>query len=499
MRGTLLLPVFLLLSAAASAQSPQPSASPEPVRAHRAISTNVADAQAAFDDGLTLLYAFNPEEARRSFERATRADPSLAIAWWGVAMSHGPNINTAYDERAQKRGHDAIVKAQTLEAGAMPAERALIEAAAARFKFDGPGDGDRAARAYRTAMKAAAAEYATDDDLQTLTAEAQMDVHPWGFFTRDGAALDDTDDIIARLTAVLARSPHHLGANHLMIHALEESPTPERALPSADYLASIALEPAAEHLIHMPAHAYMRAGRYHSAGMANLHAIEAYRRYLETDPPGHADYFGHDCVFGVDAFLMSDEAARAHELATLCARGGATMAGVIDVRFRRWDALGKDDNLGSFSLGMLAAHERRTTAANTQLAAMRTGTDAVSKIEQALLTAAIARSEGRSTDEIAALEHAVAAQSQGWYSEPPRFFYPARESLGGALFRAERFEDAERVFRADLTENRDNPRSLFGLAQTLARENRPDDAAAIQKRFDAASPQADVPYDMSDL
>lgn len=500
MRGLLIaLTLLFLAGSGAAAQSPVPSPSADPIRSHRAASTANPEAQAAFDDGLTLLYAYNPEEARNSFERATRLDPQFAMAWWGIAMSHGVNINTGYDATEQQRGHDAVVKAQTLETGASEIERGFIEVAAARFKYTGAKDADRSARAYRDAMNALADKYPLDDDAQTLAAEAELDVHPWSFFTRDGTPVGDMPGAIDRLQNVLARSPHHLGADHFIIHALEESPHPERALPAADYLASIVLEPAAEHLIHMPAHAFMRAGRYHDAAVANVRAIAAYRAYLATEPAGHADYFAHDCLFGIEAFLMSDENARAHELAATCARNGASMAALIDLRFRRWGALAGDDSLSSFALGMLAAERGRIPAAKAQLKALRGPADTVSSIESSVLAAALARTAGNHDDEIVALQHAVATQDETWYSEPPRFFYPVRESLGAAQFRAGRYADAEATFRADLERNPDNPRSLFGLAQTLEREDRTDDAQAIEKTLATAGRQADVPFEMNDL
>jgi tetratricopeptide (TPR) repeat protein len=492
---------FFLATVSATAQSPSPSpsATPQPVRAHRVVSTSSPEAQADFDDGLTLLYAFNPEEARRSFERAAKADPALAMAWWGVAMSHGVNINTAFEPAQQQRGHDAIVRAQTLESGASSAERKLIEAAVVRFTYAGKKDADRSAKAYRDAMNAVADELPLDDDVQTLAAEAEMDTHGWEYFSADGVPAEGTLGIISRLQNVLSRSPHHLGANHYLIHALEESPHPERALAAADYLASIPLEPAAEHLIHMPAHAYMRAGHYHAAGVANVRAIAAYRIYLDGDPAGHSDYFGHDCVFGVEAFLMSDERAAALDLARTCARHGATMAQVVDLRFHRWDALESDDNLGDFSLGMLAVVRGHLPAAKAQLKSVHGGDDTVSKIEYQLLTASIARAEGRSDDEIAALQRGVALEDDTWYSEPPRFSFPVRESLGAALDRAQRYTEAEAVFRADLERNPANPRSLYGLARTLEKEGRSDEAAAVDKSFAAASSQADVRFDLKDF
>lgn len=495
----------LLLTSPVAAQTPPPSprpsssAQPQPVRAHRPVRTSSPDAQVDFDDGLTLLYAFNPEEARRSFERATTADPALAIAWWGIAMSHGVNINTGFDPAEQQRGHDAIVHAQALETGATPAERALIDAAAIRFKYVAAKDDDASARAYRDAMNSAAAAFPLDDDVLTLAAEAEMDDHPWDYFSRTGVPTAGTNDIIARLETVLARSPHHIGANHYYIHAVEESPHPERALASADYLASIPLEPAAEHLIHMPAHAYMRAGEYHEAGAANVRALAAYRVYLAGNPAGHTDYFGHDCVFGVEAFLMSDEIGAARDVARTCMRHGATMLQVVDLRFHRWDVLEKDDNLNNFALGMLAVARGHLSSAQTQLKSVGSGTDSTSKIELDVLTASIARAQGRTADEIAALERAVPLQDDSWYSEPPRFWFPVRESLGGAYFRAGRYSDAEAAFRADLANDPANPRSLYGLARTLEKEGRSDDAADADKKFAIAARHADAAFDMGDL
>jgi tetratricopeptide (TPR) repeat protein len=495
----------LLLTSPVAAQTPPPSplpsasAQPEPVRAHRPVHTSSPEAQAAFDDGLTLLYAFNPEEARRSFERATNADPTLAIALWGIAMSHGVNINTSFDPAEQRRGHDAIVRAQSLEASATPAERALIGAAAIRFKYVAAKDDDASARAYRDAMNNVAAAFPLDDDVLTLAAEAEMDDHPWDYFSRAGVPTPGTNDIISRLETVLARSPHHIGANHYFIHAVEESPHPERALASADYLASIPLEPAAEHLMHMPAHTYMRVGEYHEAGTANVRALAAYRVYLAADPAGHADYFGHDCVFGVEAFLMSDEIAAARDVARTCMRHGATMLQVVDERFHRWDELEKDDHLASFALGMLAVARGHVSNAQTQLKSLASGTDSVSQIEVDVLSASIARAQSRTADEIAALERAVRLEDDDWYSEPPRFWFPVRESLGGAYFRAGRYNDAEATFRADLAHDPANPRSLYGLARTLEKEGRDADAADADKKFDIASRYADAPFAMEDL
>ena len=482
------------------------SATPSPVasgdgftRAHRAISTANASAQAAFDDGLTLLYAFDPGEARLSFHRALDDDPKLAIAWWGVAMSHGTNINTAYDPAEQRLGRDAAGKAHALEAHASPAERALIDAAVVRFSYVRSGDDDRSARAYRDAMYAAASDAPNDDDLQTLAAEAEMDVHPWSYFDRDGKAVPGTDGIVSRLETVLARDPAHIGANHLLIHALEESTHADDALPAARALAADHFEPAAEHLIHMPAHDFMRVGLYHDAGESNARAIDAYRTFLAGPHVGHADYFGHDCVFGVDAFMMSGEYGRARTLALACNRGAGGLVASVDLRFGRFDALATDENPGSLATGMLAVHAGHADVAAAQLATLRKDKDDVGVISANVLEAAIDGARDDRAAQVAALERAAAVQDREGYSEPPEFWLPVGEPLGAAYFRAGRYVDAEKRFRATLAAYRDDPRALFGLARTLEREGRTDDARAVDARYMTAWRQADVPLDLKDL
>jgi Tfp pilus assembly protein PilF len=492
------LPAIIAFLFVAASPAPQPS-SDDFTRNHRAVSTTSPAAQADFDDGLTLLYAFNPEEARVSFGRATEEDPSLAIAWWGVAMSHGININSSFDASEQRAGHEAIAKAQALEGHATPTERALIEAAARRFAFTRGSDADRSARAYRDAMYAAASDAPDDDDVQTLAAEAEMDVHPWSYFNADGMPTAGTTGVVSRLQTVLARDPTHIGANHLLIHALEESPHPADAVAAARQLAADRFEPGAEHLIHMPAHAFMRAGLYHDAGVANAHAIDAYRAYLAGTHAGHEDYFGHDCVFGVDAFEMSGEYARARSLALACSRGAGGLVASVDLRFGRYDALANDPNAGSLAAGLLAVHDGDDAKAASQLTLLRRDRDDVGVLSAGVLEAAIAAHRGDRAGEIAALERAAAVQNHEGYSEPPEFWLPIGESLGAAYYRAGRFADAERCFRATLAANADDPRALFGLARTLEREGRTNDARAVQLRYIEAWRQADVPLDLNGL
>ncbi len=466
--------------------------------ARREVSTRNVEAQAAFDNGLTLLYAFNPESARVAFEHAAAADPTLAIAWWGVAMSYGVNINTDYDAAKQRLGRAAVGRARALEEHASPTERALIAAATERFTYVGNNDGDRSARAYRDAMNEAANAFPQDDDLAALAAEAEMDVHPWSYFIADGAPAEGTAGVIARLKTVLGRSPQHLQANHLLIHVYEESRQPEQALPAALRLTAMNFEPAAEHLAHMPAHTLMRVGAYHDAGEANARAVALYRTFLASNPPGHADYFAHDCAFGTDAFMMSGEFAAAQRIAAVCDGSGYRFAARIDLRFARYTELASLDEQDDFIAGMLAVHAQRYEAASKHLQQLRALTGSVPSIEADVLAARLSARQGNASGEIAALQRAVATQDASGYSEPPAFWYPVRETLGSAFYRAARYPEAEATFRQDLSRDAEDPRALYGLAETLDREGRSSEATPVRARFETAWAKADAPLDLNE-
>src|SRR6266700_2647022 len=107
---------------------------------HHPVSTNNPEAQRFFDQGLALVYAFNHDEAVRSFKRAAELDPKMAMAWWGVGLALGPNINLEVDPEHEKAAYDAAQKALALSAGASASERAYIEALAKRYSIDPKAD-----------------------------------------------------------------------------------------------------------------------------------------------------------------------------------------------------------------------------------------------------------------------------------------------------------------------------------------------------------------------
>ena len=227
---------------------------------HHPVSTKSPQAQQFFDQGLRLIYAFNHDEAARSFHRAAELDPKLAMAWWGVAEAVGPNYNDPASDERFVEAHNAIQKAVDLSSNASPAEKAYIQAMVLRFPADPKADRRQAAEAYHDAMREVAQKYPDDLDAATLFAESGMNLHPWGLWHKDGTPEAGTEEIVATLESVLKRDPNHMGAIHYYIHTVEASVSPERALAGANKLAAMA--PAAGHLVHMPAHVYIRTGDY---------------------------------------------------------------------------------------------------------------------------------------------------------------------------------------------------------------------------------------------
>src|SRR5258708_35592105 len=217
--------------------------------------TNSTLAQRFFDQGLTFVYAFNHDEAAYSFKRAAQLDPNLAMAYWGIALSLGPNINQPEDIDRGKTAYAAIVKAKALEGNASAAERQYIDALAQRYAPDGAMN-DSLQLAYANAMREVARQNPDDPDAGALFAESMMDLHPWELWTLDGKPVDGTPEIVATLEGVMAKYPDHLGANHYYIHAVEASPDPGRALTAAQRLPKLA--PPAGHIVHMPSHIYFR-------------------------------------------------------------------------------------------------------------------------------------------------------------------------------------------------------------------------------------------------
>lgn len=508
---------------------------------HHPVSTTNAEAQRFFDQGLTLVYAFNHDEAIRSFKRAAELDPNLAMAHWGVALALGPNINLDIDAAREKLAYEAIEKAVALSAKAPEPERAYIEALQKRYSNDPKADLKKLNLDYKNAMGQLARRYPDDLDAATLYAESAMDLRPWKFWSAAGHPAEGTEEIVAVLESVLKRDPDHIGANHYYIHAVEASPHPEWALPSAQRLK--VLTPAAGHLVHMPAHIDIRTGNYEAAARANAYAAEADREYIKSNGGQGVYpmmYYTHNLHFLSIAHSMQGnfrDAKRAADQLEAHLNPYLTnmpeMIPMLDgfmplpiltlVRFRMWDEvlktpasdkrLAATNALWHFARGMAYVGTGKIDSAeserNALAAAGKTippeatyGLNAASqilKIAENVLSAKIALAKNDKNSAIGLLKKAIEVEDALSYTEPADWNMPVRETLGGALFLSGNAAEAEKVFRADLEKNPRSGRSLFGLQQSLKAQGKTSAAQFVQREFQAAWKNADTQLRIEDL
>jgi tetratricopeptide (TPR) repeat protein len=494
---------------------------------HHPVSTTNQQAQQFFDQGLRLIYAFNHDEAAHSFQHAAELDPKLAMAYWGVAEAVGPNYNDPASDDRFKAAHDAIQKAVDLEAGASPTEKAYIEAMAKRFPADPKADRRKAAEDYRDAMRDVVKQYPDDLDAATLFAESGMTLHPWGLWHPDGTPEAGTEEIVSTLESVIRRDPNHLGAIHYYIHAVEASPSPERALAGANRLAAMA--PAAGHIVHMPAHVYIRTGDYDSAVKTNQKAAAADEAYIKSSGAQGIYpmmYYSHNLHFIAMCSAMNGDYAEAKKAANMLAahvgpavkdmpplEGFMTIPLAVEIRFHRWNdilaAKAPDPAMKTttvfyhFARGMALAGTGKVADAEAEYkfvseAEKATPEDVVFampvnnkakdilKIAENVLGAKIAVAKKDNATAVTMFQQAIAVQDSLKYGEPPDWFFPVRESLGAVLLSNGNAAEAEKVFREDLNRNPRNPRSLYGLREALKAQKRDYDAGFIQKQFDAS-------------
>jgi tetratricopeptide (TPR) repeat protein len=507
---------------------------------HHPVSTSNPQAQQFFDQGLRLIYAFNHDEAGHSFQRAAELDPKLAMAYWGIAEAVGPNYNDPASDHRFKAAHDAIQKALDLSGNGSSIEKAYIEAMAKRFPADAKADRRKAAEDYRDAMREVVKQYPDDLDAATLFAESGMNLHPWGLWHPDGTPEAGTEEIVSTLESVIRRDPNHLGAIHYYIHAVEASQSPERALAAANRLATLA--PAAGHIVHMPAHVYIRTGDYEAAVKTNQKAATADEAYIKASGAQGIYpmmYYSHNLHFIAMCSAMNGNYAESKKAADMLAahvapavkdmpplEGFMTIPMAVEVRFHRWNdilaakppdpAMKVSTVFHHFARGMALAATGKVADAEAEhklvseaeqatpedvVFAMPVNNKAkdILKIAKNVLGAKIALAKKDNQGAITMLRQAVVIQDSLKYNEPPDWFFPVRESLGAVLLSSGNAVEAEKVFREDLDHNPRNPRSLFGLREALKAQKRNYDAGFVQKQFDASWKGTGPALQMADL
>lgn len=517
-----------------------------------AITTQVPRAQQFFRQGLLLAYGFDHAEAKRAFAEAQRLDPRCAMCAWGLAYVSGPNINRpertgVAGELAEAQRH--VKRALELAPLSSTRERGLIDALAQRLGVPvppppdappgalcatpAPPEADPADIAYAQALARVAFEHPDDPDAGVLHAEALLMLSPWDWW-RDGQPRPGTRAAVVELQRVLARAPTHIGALHFLMHAVEQSPSPETALAAADAIGALA--PDAGHLVHMPAHIYQRLGRYADAARVNRAAVQADARLAAQvqaqgfEPLTHTSHHWH--YLWSSASLAGDGAGAieaATQVAALAGRHDESFGGGNDyfialprfaqVRFARWGEILAAPALRGASAypaavhhwarGVALARSGDARAADAELAQLATAIDDASlddrslkgvddlrdllRIAHAHLQGEIHAARGQWPRAIAALAAAAEREAALESEEPPPWAMSMQVALGSAQLLAGRARDAERSARADLARYPANGWALYLLAESLRRQGRAADAAHAAGEFAAAWKQADLP------
>jgi tetratricopeptide (TPR) repeat protein len=502
---------------------------------HWEVSTAVPETQAFFDQGIRLYYGFNHLEAWRAFTEAARLDPECAMCYWGQALTLGPNINAPMDPADESKVLEAVNKAMALQDKASPKEKALINAIAKRYVVNAPADRRPLDEAYAAAMKETQQQFPEDPDVAALYAEAIMDLHPWDYWQKNGDPQPWSPEILQLLEGVLARSADHPGGHHFYIHAVEASATPEKGMASADRLRT--LMPNAGHLVHMPAHIYIRTGKYHEGSLTNEESIKADLAYLtECNAQGlyALMYHPHNYHFlWACATLEGRSEVALKAAADLQSKSDSNMMlspfGYIIqhlystpvfamVRFGKWNELlqmpAPNQNwkfvtaMWHYGRGIAYTRKGQISEAGAEadaLAAIRNDTSLksietgarnsaylVMEIAEKVVRGEIAAHKKDYPAAIETLTAAMQLEDKLLYNEPVDWHHPVREVLGEVLLQARQYDRAQEYYQQDLRSYPESGWALMGLYKSLQAQGKQQDAAAVKKRYDKAFGRADI-------
>lgn len=503
---------------------------------HHPITTQSKQAQRYFDQGLTLCFNFNHAEAIRSFTAVATLDPDCAMAWWGVAFAYGPNINMPMMDPAVPKAWEALQKALTLRDKASAKERDYIDALAKRYVTEAVTNRHHLDLAFADAMRVVAKKYPDDFDAQAIFSEALMDTSPWDYWQEGNVPKPNAKEALEAIEAVLKRVKQHPGADHLYIHLTEAGPNPEKAEKSADRLGKFA--PGAGHLVHMPSHTYVRIGRYHDASTANERAALADESYLAQCkqqgmyPGGYYPHNVHFLWFATDLEGRSTDSIKAAK--KVSAYTTDLRCGAIEgprqrylhllayARFGKWNEILADREPGAdfpydraiwhYARGLAFAAKGQANEAaqehakfvelekNEKVIAMDNpffpGTKILA-IANKVLAGKVAAAQGKKDEALQHLRDGVKLEDAMPYMEPPFWYYPVRESLGAALLKAGKPDEAEAAFRDVLKHFPGSGRALSGVEASLRQQGKDAEAKKVQRQFKKAWKHADTTLDWS--
>lgn len=477
------------------------------------VSTVKPKAQAYFNQGFQLRYGFAKPEAVRSFQAAEQQDPSCAMCYWGEAWALGSYLNQPMTAEEASQAYAAAQKALALVRTGTAEEQALIQAIALRYspKFDPETQPDRDA-AYAKAMEQVAQRYPEDLDAMTLYGESLFLLEPRQG-TRD-LSNPRVKKLLTTFETVLSRDIRHGGACHLYIHATEATAEPERAEPCAEYISDAI--PGVSHINHMPSHTWNEVGRWGDSVRANQRALETDAQASQGD--GFAVYHGHNLQMLLYSASIDGQSA----IALQAAQDYAIKSGDISFQLLTLLRFGKFDSilainqrpeaemaggLWDFAQGYSQLRQGHIETAQQFLMTLKTGADSAQSVFRQssvkdLLTIVGGILEGEIKQQQGDLEGAIAAQARAVqiedalvYNEPEQLPFSARHWLGANFLKAERYPEAEQVYREELNDHPHNGWSLMGLQKALLAQNQ--SIADVEPDFQRSWARADLSIEAS--
>lgn len=486
------------------------------------IHTTSKMAQTFFNQGLNLGFAFNHAESHRSFLEASRLDPEAGMTYWGQALVLGPNINDQIpDTERRLKAYEAIMEAKNNSDQLSDKEKAMIKALSARYSKDTLLDLKELNMAYMHAMEEVAKQYPNDADILTLYAASIMNTVPWDYWDENGDPSPNIPQAKEALEQAIKINPEHPGAHHYYIHMVE-LPKPDMAVPSAEKLSL--LMPGAGHMVHMPGHIYMRVGRYKEAVEVNQAAIlvdEDYISQCYAQGMYPLGYYPHNIHFLWSAASMLGNEKLSIDAAKKTAEKVSPSMLEVDrvfenlastpllayLRFGKWNEILTTPAPGEsftylnmiwhYSRGMAFIRKGNLKEAEEELSFLKNrdkelGHENISKVAYESLAGEFMAASGDVTAGINHLKQAVLFEDELPYNEPAEWYIPTRQQLGVLLLKAEKFAEAEKIYREDLDYYRQNGWSLIGLHKSLIGQQKLDEAGRVMKEFEIAWEHADI-------
>jgi tetratricopeptide (TPR) repeat protein len=472
------------------------------------VSTSSPEAQADFDQGMQLMFAYGKYEAIRSFREAQTRDPDCAMCYWGESWSWGSYLNAPMSEADAAYAYSALQKAIAFRPNASQKEQAYIDALSKRYVADYVFEQRRVQdETYAEAMKILADSYPDDLDAVTLYADALFLLEERRGY-RD-LANPNVIRIHSILEGVLERDVQHPFACHLYIHATESTTEPEKAEICTQFMGNVI--PGASHLNHMPSHTWNEIGRWGDSVRANLQAWHTDQKAAFGE--GIAIYPTHNLQMLLFAASMDGQGAIAMQAGKdLSVLNGNSLFQLLTLlRFGRFDEILQvterpeadyPAGVWDFSQGYALLKTGETAFAQAHLARLSSiaeTTEARFRFDPASLLLSVMKeilqgeiewNEGNLRRAIRTFERAVEFEDALGYDEPEPLPFAARHWLGAALLEAERYRDAEQVYREELVDHPHNGWSLFGLQQALNAQNKTD--TEVDQDFEESWARADV-------